>query len=467
MTSNLKPYDEDIDPDPFWKTGPDSYNDPGDALIPRSKGFITDFVYSLRGTEVPTTYAIWGALWMLACTVKREAWLVWGEDQFFANLYIILIGTAGLVKKTTLILRASGILKRMPIHIENESFRTLKTITIVKNKATPEAILMAMQKSGNIIMKDNDGNVLHGKDGKSIKVPRSSELALVIPEMSVLFNKQAYNESLVQNLLDLYDDHGDGWDWTTKGEGKRVLKNLCTSMLAGTTPTGFQEALPSAALGDGFISRSLLVHETSTERCFPVPRISEHAPIKKELSKRLAWIATRAQGKVELTTEAADAYDKWYRSNHKRARENPELAGIIGRMPTIILKVSLLIACQRYDHKGKRITIEEHDFEDAHRIVSAVYRTSPQLMGELRGSETQKWIARVRNYFRRKYQETGITEWTRSDLLRNIHISADDANVVLRHLMQEGAIDVYQDGEKINIVKPKRSQSYVWIPEEK
>ncbi len=467
MISRPEPCEEEADPDPFWKVGKDAYDDPGDALIPRSGGFITDFIYSLRGTEVPTTYGIWGALWMLACTIKREGWLAWGEENLFPNLYIILIGTAGLVKKTTLILRSSGILQRMPDYIENKSFREVKRITIVKNKATPEAILVAMNKMGNIVMRDDSGNVIRKNDGEVLTVPRSSELALVIPEMSVLFNKQSYNESLVQNLLDLYDSHEDGWDWSTKGEGKRVLKNLCTSMLAGTTPTGFQEALPSAALGDGFISRSLLIHEISTTRCFPVPLISPDAPTKKELSKRLAWIAMHSQGRVEFLPKAREAYNDWYRINHKKAQENPELAGVIGRMPTIVLKVSLLISCHRYDHGGERITIDESDFQDARRIVGAAYRTAPQLMGELRGSDMQKSIARMRNYFRRKYQETGTIEWSRSDLLRNTHINADDANIVFRHLMQEGSIDVYQDGEKTNIVRPKRSQSYVWLPGDK
>jgi hypothetical protein len=388
--------------------------------------------------------------------VKREAFLQWGDDEFFTNLYIILIGTAGVVKKTTMVSKAESILRKMPDHLPNKSFQDIKKITIIKNKATPEGMLEAMKSNGKITLKEDDGTTIRGDDGKPLRLAKSSELALVIPEMSVLFNKQSYNESLVQNLLDLYDNH-ETWEWRTKSEGTRTLRNLHTCLLAGTTEAGFEDALPPAALGDGFISRTVLVHARTTPRCFELPRIPEGAPDKDELARRLAYIALTFQGEVVMSDEAKSWYRVWYRKHHMRLSKHPETASVISRKPTTLLKVSMLLAAQRYDQEVLKPRIEVTDMEDALRILNLAYRVAPKILRELRGADTMKTIAKVRNYLSERPSET----YNRGDLIRGTHLTGDQIHYALEHLLEEGTVKAFnidEDTESKRI--RRRGQTY-------
>ena len=450
-----EPYDEDQDPNPFWREGDYAYEDPGDTMLPSRKGFITDLVYYMRGSEVPTAFQVWSALWVLSNAVKREAWIQWGEDEFFSNLYIILIGTAGVVKKTTMVSKGESILRKMVDFIPNKSFREIKQITIIKNKATPEGMLEAMKSNGKITIKEDDGTVIKGDDGKPLRLPKSSELALVIPEMSVLFNKQSYNESLVQNLLDLYDNH-ETWEWRTKSEGQRTLRNLHTCLLAGTTEAGFEDALPPAALGDGFISRTVLVHARTTERCFELPMVPEGAPNKDELARRLAYIAMCFQGEVKLADDAKVWYRNWYRKHHARMSSHPETASVVSRKPTTMLKVAMLLAAQRYDQKPMEPVIDLQDMEDALRILNLAYNAAPKILRELRGADTMKVIAKVRNYLSERPTEM----YNRGDIIRATHLTGDQVQFALTHLTEEGSVKIVDvDGLEENRVK-RRGQRY-------
>ena len=67
------PYDENAVPASRRAWVPDFH----DQLIPKRKGFISDFVFHTRGIMTPTLASIWSALFVLQSAIKREAWLQW------------------------------------------------------------------------------------------------------------------------------------------------------------------------------------------------------------------------------------------------------------------------------------------------------------------------------------------------------------------------------------------------------
>ncbi len=151
-----KPFDESKDPNPFWIG---KYDDPFDVFA-EPKGFMTDLIYYLRGTEVPSVYTIWTSLVIVSSVVKREAWLEWYPKEFFNNLYVILLGpSAG--KKTTMIEIAIDLVDNYHRSIPDDNFRKMKSITVLKNKATPEAVLQTMKEAARargVQFRDEDNN---------------------------------------------------------------------------------------------------------------------------------------------------------------------------------------------------------------------------------------------------------------------------------------------------------------------
>jgi len=431
------PYDEDKDPDKFWN------KDLSDDAIPSQKGFLTDMIYYMRGMEVPTLYTIWSGLFLLSTCVKREAYVKWYPNNMFGNIYAILAGPAGGRKSTTIDDIGMPIIKRMQKYIENENIRKMKTINIVKDKMTPESLLNSMlpsEKEGvqSFSFKDPAGNVIiNPKTNKPLRYKATSEAGIVLSEMASSIGKRSYTEGFIEVLLDLYNPR-DTWDWTTIARGKKQLQRTYLSMLAATTPTGFKNSIPAAALGDGFLSRCILVYQPCNNRRFSIPREVKNGPTMDELSKRLAWICEQSLGEYSLSGEAFAEYDRWYHMFRDHLEANPAEQGFRSRLNINVLKVAFLLRLNRYTVDDK--IISKQDIRDAIQLLNYTYARSAELILDLTSADFKDDSRKIMNVLR-KYKAV-----TRTDMLRKTHIPAKDLNSVIDYMAQDGALTISLDG---------------------
>lgn len=432
------PYDEAKDPNPFWSA--DLY----DHALPKNKGFLTDMVYTMRGMETPTLFTLWSGLWLLATTVKREAWLGWYPKPLYTNLYVILAGPAGSKKSTTIDDVGVPVVENMQKYMSHPNVRRMKEISIVKDKMTPEAMLDAMlpgNKKGkaSFMLVDDNGEVMTDENGRPLRYKATSELGIVLSEMTSSIGKRSYTEGFVEILLDLYNPK-ERWEWRTKSEGKRVLQRTCLNMLAATTPSAFKDSVPKVAAGDGFLSRCVVVYQAMSNRRFPVPKPVPNAPTIEELSMRVAWIAEHALGEYRLSDRAFEMYSEWYGDHKDFIERNDNEAGLRGRMDLNLLKVATLLRMQRYAVEPVGI-VEECDMRDAIELTHVTYGLSAELLGEL-GDEVRQDADKIARILEKHKQ------LPRRQLLQKSHMKAEDLNQVLDYLVQLGCIYITLRGKK-------------------
>lgn len=447
------PYDETKDPDRFWVT------DASDKAKPSQPGFISDLIYNMRGMEVPTLFTIWSALWLLSVTIKREAWLEWHPNEMFANLYIILTGPAGCKKSTTIDDVGMKILKILPHYIQDHNIKLMKNINIVKDKMTPESLLFSMvpeNKPGkqSFYFTNKDGSYILDRHGVPIRYRATSETGIVLSEMASSVGKRSYTDGFIEILLDLYNPR-DKWDWTTIGRGKQVLKNTYLSLLAATTPTGFKDSIPQAALGDGFLSRCVLVYQKTNKRRFSIPKAVKNGPTMEDLAKRLAWICEHSMGEYSLSQDAFHLYDSWYHQFRDYIEMAPEEAGFKSRMNINVLKVALLLRLNRYDDSNKIIT--KRDMEDSIALLNYTYARSSELLLGIHMGEFQQYASRVTSTLRNH------KTLSRTELLRKTHIQADKLSSVLDHMAQEGLIIIKKGGKTYSCPSKAGNETYTLI----
>lgn len=431
-------YDESADPNKFW--GPDLY----DHAMPKRRGFLTDLIYTMRGTEVPTLFTLWSGLWLLSTAIKREAWLSWFPVDLYPNLYVILAGPAGSKKSTTIDDVGMPILEVVQQYISHPNIRRMKNIHTVKDKMTPEAMLDAMlpgNKKGksSFVLVDSDGKPLTDSQNRPLRYKATSEMGIVLSEMTSSIGKRSYTEGFVEVLLDLYNPK-DHWEWRTKGEGTKVFRNTYLSLLAATTPVAFRESVPKVAAGDGFLSRCVVVYQAISNRRFSVPRPVPAAPNRVELAKRLAWIAEHGLGEFRLSEEAFSLYDDWYDDYKNFMDDNEGEGGLRGRMYLNLLKTALLLRLQRYSIEPQGI-VEECDMADAIQLMHVTYGLSSELLGEL-GDAVRQGAERVMRVLS-KYKKL-----RRTDLLRKTHIQVDEFNEIIDYLVQVGSITIMLEGRQ-------------------
>jgi hypothetical protein len=446
-----EPYDEREETALSWP------EDPFDKYLPSSPGFITDFVYYLRGTEIPTAFTIWATLFGLATVVKREVWLRWGDDALYPNLYVIFVGPAG-VKKSAAISKMDGVLSLFSKYISDRNIKRIKTITVVRNKATPESLLESMipSKKGTrrFTFKDSQGATITDNSGQPMVYEFTSAASIVLPEMSVMISRSSYAESMIQNLMDLYDCQPH-FEYRTVGKGLIELKNLFTCFIAATTPDGFSQTIPKAALGDGFISRCSIVYQKDSPRVFQEPLVVPGAPNKKELAQRLAWIAENNFGEHVLSEAAYKLEGSWYRKFRERQSEDPN-SSTKSRMQIMIRKVAILMKIQRYSASFESNVVTEGDMKDALKLIEATFRTSPVLLEMI--DEDQFWskITRIREYLQKKIKVQ------RATLMQNTKTTAGQLNAVLDHLLQEGVLEIHNGNGEIKSGPSKSTTEEYW-----
>ena len=408
-----------------------------------------------RGKQVSTLYTVWSTLFILSTAVKREAWLRFGENHLWSNFYCILVGPAGIAHKGEAINDAVSILEGFRDYIESPEFAVMKTINIVEDKVSPEALLEGIHPRNKRVLlpgmfrgasgcylKDSKGNRLKNPaTGRDAWYSLTSEAGIVAGEFATLAGQQRYNTGLIDNLLRLYDCDRP-FIWRTVKRGRPVaLKNLHTTLLAGTTMTGFRSSLSDAVRTDGFLSRSAIVYCPKTPfRRFSRPRIVDEAPSKKELQRRLAWITEHAVGEFDLTPEADKYYEKWYNKWWDDLEEDTQYQGLKSRIHVLVLKIAMLLRIQRYEVGPK--LVDKDDIKDAIHLIQRTWFEALPVMKGFEAGDEKPYLGRMEEYLR----ERG--EVTRQKLLRQGHFTTQEAKDGITMLVDEGKVEIHR-GEKI------------------
>lgn len=454
------PYDESKAKDIFWKP------DDGDEILPKRKGFLSDCVYRHRGKQVSTLFTVWSTLFVLSSAIKREAWLRFGEKRLYTNFYCILVGPAGIAHKTEAINDGTGLLEGFNDYIKNPEFKIMKTINLVADKASPEALLESLHPRNKgpkgiqgFWFKDAEGKqITNPATGRPMWYSKTSETAIIAHEFSTLAGQQKYNTGLTDNLLALYECDRP-FTWRTVKRGRPVVfRNLHTTLIAGTTLTAFRESLSENVRSAGFLSRSVMVYCPSTPgRRFSRPRVVPDAPGEQELQKRLAWIAEHAVGEFDLSPEADKYYDRWYIKFWDDLESDTQFQGLRSRIHVVVLKVALLLRAQRYTTGPKLIDLQ--DIKDAILLVKKTWFLALPIMKGFENRDIKPFLGRLEEYIRTR------SECDRMRLLRQGHFSAAELREGLTMLAEEGKVEIWKGKEKGSYPTADTKERYVWCGE--
>jgi len=409
---------------------------------------------------------VWSTLFALSSAIKREAWLRFGNDKLYTNFYCILVGPAGIAHKTEAIRDAVKLLKGFGEHITNAEFKIVKAMNIVADKITPEALPEAMRPRNKEPL-DRQGFWFTDKEGKPIMNPqtgrplwyaKTSETAIVAHEFATFAGQQRYNTGLTDLLLALYECE-TSFTTRTITRKKLELKNLHTTLIAGTTLGAFRSSLSENVRTDGFLSRSVMVYCPATPgRRFSRPRIVKEGPSDADLQRRLAWIAEHAVGEFDLSSEADDFYDKWYVKWWDDLESDTQFQGLRSRIHVLVLKVALLLRLQRYELGPK--LVDKQDIKDAILLVRRTwFEALPIMRGFEDGNVSKPFIGRMESFIRDRLKVDRLA------LVRNGHFTAAEVREGITMLVEEGKVEIWKGKESRSYPTSDAKETYCWCGE--
>jgi hypothetical protein len=302
----------------------------------------------------------------------------------------MLMGNPG-TRKNTAINLASGIIDNAGYTAFSANKTRLEKFLIDLEGETLDsgAAKQASRASTNIVFEN-----LFGPNEEDVTGLEPKEVFICAPE---------FNTFMPRGDIDFIAILGDLWDWDNeKRRWKHRLKNSkqvhifqpTISVLAGNTHEGFQEMFPPQSLGQGFLSRLILVYSEPSGKKNSFPAAPSEST-KIELIKQLTQIREKVSGIAVITPPAKNALDIIYRTWHEI--DDQRFKHYSTRRFTHLLKLTLVCCAARISTK-----IDMPDVLLASSLLSFTEAAMPKALGEFGKSRN----AEVANKIMQKLYDT-------------------------------------------------------------
>lgn len=286
--------------------------------------WIAQVLEAANEAETPTSFLYWSAVAAIAATVSNNVFMNRkGIYSLRPNLYVMLMAKSGLGKG-------------FPVHIAKKLVTLTKATRIISGRNSIQSVVRDLATSETA----EDSPTPLFSDSRGFFVSSEFATSLVKDEASLTI------------LTDLYDCHWNE-EHTTKlisrANDKIIKPNL--TLLSGSSPSHFFDAIPEVNITGGFVGRLLIVHEERRSKInsllsdvigeniedfqFPYDELSLHLKMIYECTKD-------KEHRFQWTPSAGRLWNAWY--NPFRKLEVTDKTGYAERLPDHALKVSMCLS---------------------------------------------------------------------------------------------------------------------------
>jgi hypothetical protein len=326
--------------------------------VPRKfKSWLMGLSAYVEKTEAPRIFWRWAGISTIASALQRKVWLPFGIENYYPNLYILIVGPPASRKGAPVIL----------------SRRLLKEIelSVAVDSSSKRAFTMELEETAK--------RETYYVDGK----PRTQcAISICSTEMASLL---AVNpKEMIEVLTDIYDSQ-DVWHYKTRGQDEDRLFNVCVNCLIAVQPAWIAANLPQEAIGGGYTSRHIIAFGERVHKRYTIPGregwkeldsedITEKQDrIYKDLVNDLLHIS-QLVGEFKWTEGAYKIFDSWYQKIDEKFREvaDERLHPFIGRMHACVIKTAM---CLRVDWSDE-LLLGEQEVKTAIQYLEEVLATA-------------------------------------------------------------------------------------------
>ena len=348
--------------------------------------FFSRYLDYTEDTESPRIYHRWCAIASVGALLGRSLYLQHGHFRVYPNLYCMLIGNPATRKSTAIKLSRRLLL---------ESGYT----TFAADKSSKEKFLIDLATDNA----DELGDIVATARGVKYDNVTSSNLWGTGDSASpkeVYIAADEFNEFSGTGNTEFFTTLGNLWDWDSKEDflmrfksGSISIFQPTVSLLGGNTQENFARAFPPEIIGQGFLSRLILIHGVRTDRKIPFPKTPPEEETK-QLVDYLSAVKGYLAGtptEVELEEDAKIVLEAIYLASPEV--DDIRFAGYNNRRFIQLLKLCVLFTGAELSTVCDVKTVIQ-----ANTVLSAAERFMPQALGEFgksRNSDVANKIVRI------------------------------------------------------------------------
>lgn len=265
----------------------------------------------------PMLFRKWTGIFTVAAALERKVWIKTNKGQLFPNMYVCIIGPAGVGKTVASSIASEFLSKLEDHHIGSTSVTRASLIDDLRD-ATRSIVRL----------QDNPPTI----NFNSLCVI-SNELGVLIP---------SYENDFMNILTDLWDCREYSERRRTK-DLKFKIQHPQLNLIAATTPSYLNNLIPEGAWDQGFLSRVLLVYSGESEPVDLFTETNRNAEQEAALTADLRQIST-LYGRMQFSEDAAQAITEWHKAKGPPEPDHPKLVNYNVRRTAHLLKLCQ-VAC--------------------------------------------------------------------------------------------------------------------------
>ncbi len=325
-------------------------------------------------SEPPLLYHRWCFISCVAAAIGRNVWLPFGEDKIYPNHFITLIGPPG-ARKSTAIKTATKMLKESGYDYFTGD-RSSKEKFIADWEHGFDKINRGIEPGSKQDVDIVDNLIDPVGTGESSRVTQAYIRAGELEDF--LGSGNANFISTLTNLWDNVDSYTD----RVKNTKSIYLNKPTVNMLGGATTTTFANIFSSNIIGQGMLSRMILVHGKGQRMKLTIPAALD--PEKRLfIVQLLQEIRLNMHGPIELSPEAYAAIDNIY--NTTGDLQDSRLATYSGRRLQHLLKLCIVVVTA-----DLRTTLTVDDVILANSVLSYTEIYMSKALGEFGKSKNSE-----------------------------------------------------------------------------
>ena len=317
-------------------------------------------------TESPHIFHIWAALTALGACMGRHVYLDTGIGPIFGNMYVLLVGPPGTRKSSAIRFAA----------------RVMQNATEVRfapddTGGQRQGLISALLDDDDI----EDAGDLNVSEAMDMEALMNTDVNLIPKEdRHVMFaNASEFGSFMGQTSLDLMRfliKMWDGEDYKYQlAKTKSTLYSPLLTILGGTTPTDISTLLPPEAIGQGFMSRIILVFAGHKEKIVPPSQANLDESVEVHLQKVYQYVERTMRGPIDMASDANKLLDTIYAKELRI--QDTRFIYYSERRDQHLRKLAMILAASRQSMK-----IELTDVVLAEEILIATEEYMPDALGE-------------------------------------------------------------------------------------
>lgn len=304
------------------------------------KKLLEQYLECIGPNECPVPYHRWTLLTIASALLARRAYIPFGADRIYPNLYTVFIGQPGS-RRSTAIRIGMKFLRMTDFDSLSVDQTSKEQLWRDMSKLTPAYLFIAQDEISDFI----------GRDATRF----------------------------VDNLGRIYDNPPK-YDVSTRGGGYVNLDQPTLVILAATNHTKLQRTFSPEAIEGGFLSRCILISakEVSTKVAWPPPL---NPSLAAQVEAQLKYLMEEKIGELVFKNAARDVVEEIY--HNQPSMPDRRFTYYSSRRHITLLKIVILLACL-----DQTLFIDYPTVIEANTLLHTAELRMPLALGEFGRSKT-------------------------------------------------------------------------------